>query len=168
MRPRGLPPSSRRVIAPLIRRFPALADCSRTPSTPRTPQSRESHRLNGTLTRLNSECLRTKFFRLFWDKSWVGRFASYRSVGIAKYATRPVPCVKPPLYWHFDAPKITAHGAEDFKLRWDKSCVYKKAEIPCCGIPASYLSAQSASIFICFFSKYCIFQTPVIAAGNSE
>ena len=95
-----------------------------------------------------------------------------RPLTYAKYATRPVPCVKPPLYWHFDAPKITeSHRLNGtlmplelqclrtkfFIVSWEKSCFYKKAEIPRMGIPAFYfLSAQRASIFIRFFLKYRI------------
>ena len=45
-------------------------------STPRALRMRESHRLNGTLTRLILQCYRTKFFRVRWEKSWVGRLAS--------------------------------------------------------------------------------------------
>ena len=51
--------------------FRQLSNVCGKPRTPRTPQSRESHRLNGILTRLNSECWRTKFFKLRWEKSRV-------------------------------------------------------------------------------------------------
>ena len=94
-----------------------------------------------------------------------------RPLTYAKYATRPVPRAKPPLYRHFDAPKITeSHRLNGtlmplelqclrtkfFIVSWDKSWVYKKAEIPCCGITALSFFAQSASIFIRFFLKYRI------------
>ena len=60
------------------------------------PKITESHRLNGILTRLNSQRTAQKIFKMRWDKSSVlGVSLSYRSLGIAAYATHPEPLAKP-------------------------------------------------------------------------
>ena len=61
--------------------FPRACGLLAYESTPRTPQSRESRRLNGTLTRLTNECWRTKFFRMRWEKSWVYKKAEITRFG---------------------------------------------------------------------------------------
>ena len=57
--------------------FPRMRRPLAYKSTPRALRMRESHRLNGTLTRLTNECWRTKIFRLRWDKSGVVGLASW-------------------------------------------------------------------------------------------
>ncbi|MDY5582731.1 MAG: hypothetical protein SPF41_02115, partial [Candidatus Merdousia sp.] len=51
--------------------FPRMRRPLAYKSTPRALRMRESHRLNGTLTRLNSERTAQKIFLMRWDKSGV-------------------------------------------------------------------------------------------------
>ncbi|MDY5583913.1 MAG: hypothetical protein SPF41_08205, partial [Candidatus Merdousia sp.] len=51
--------------------FPRMRRPLAYKSTPRALRMRESHRLNGTLTRLNSERTARKIFKMRWDKSGV-------------------------------------------------------------------------------------------------
>ena len=46
------------------------------PRTLRALRAQESHPYESTLTRLNSERTAQKIFKMRWDKSFVGRFAS--------------------------------------------------------------------------------------------
>ena len=54
-----------------MRRFTNISDFARTPSTLRTLSHSQSHRLNGTLTFLNSVRFARKFFRVFSGVSFV-------------------------------------------------------------------------------------------------
>ena len=59
-------------------------------STPRTLSHSQSHRLNGTLTRLKIQRGAQKIFRMRWEKSVVGRFAS--RLMFAEIRVRHAPC----------------------------------------------------------------------------
>ena len=88
-----------------------------------------------------------------------------RPLTYAKYATRPVSRVKPPLYWHFDAPKITeSHrlngtltrlksertARKFFRMRWEKSGVGGMQRNCVFGFPLFLFPRVARLFYICF------------------